>query len=111
MELRNFISQALSDIVGGVIDAQAKTPAGVVVPAGISTRVSVVEAGVSELQVVDFEVTVKADEQTGREAGLSVVSAVFGVGGGIKSDVGKSDGHAATLRFKVPVRLPKSVSK
>jgi len=108
MKLRDFVSEALADIVGGVQDAQVKTPNGVVVPPGISTRMSVVEAGISELQVVDFEVTVRADEKSGREAGLSVVSAVFGIGAGIKSVFGKSGGHAATLKFRVPIRLPSS---
>lgn len=106
MVLRDFISQALSDIVAGVQDAQTKTPAGAVVPPNITTKMFAVEAGVSALQVVDFEVTVRADEKSGREGGLSVVSAVFGIGAGIKSVFGRSGGHVATLRFKVPVRLP-----
>ena len=107
MELRDFISQALTDIVGGIQDAQAKTPAGVIVPP-TSTQIGVVKTGMTQFQNVDFEVTVNADERSGRAAGLSVVSAVFGVGGGIKSETGKSGGHAATLRFSVPVRLPTS---
>lgn len=108
MKLRDFVSEALVDIVGGVQDAQTKTPLGVIVPSGISTRMTVVEAGISELQVVDFEVTVRADEKLGREAGLSVVSAVFGIGAGLKSVFSKRGGHAATLKFRVPVRLPSS---
>jgi hypothetical protein len=107
MILRDFVSQALCDIIGGVQDAQTKTPAGAVVPPNISTKMFAVSAGVSTLQVVDFEVIVRADEKSGREAGLSVVSAVFGAG--IKGETGKSDGHSATLRFKVPVRLPERV--
>ena len=108
MILRDFVSRALCDIVSGVQDAQTKTPDGVVVPHGITTKMYAVSAGISEIQVIDFEVTVKADEKSGREAGLSVVSAIFGAG--IKGETGKSDGHAATLKFRVPVRLPSSAS-
>src|SRR5271170_510803 len=102
MELRHFISQALTDIVGGVEDAQTKAQKAVIVPRMMDTTENA-KAGFSAFQIVEFEVTVKADEKSGREGGLSVVSAVFGVGGGIKSETGKSGGHAATLCFKVPV--------
>jgi hypothetical protein len=103
MELRTFISQTLQDIVGGVQDAQKSVPIGAVVPS-IKTTFQAVEHGISEIQAVDFEVTVRADERAGSEAKLSVVAAV--VGGGVKGERGKSGGHAATLRFKIPVRLP-----
>jgi hypothetical protein len=108
MILRDFISQALTDIVGGVEDAQSKTAKGVVVPQ-MKDDLDNAVAGFSIFQVVEFEVTVRADEKSGHEAGLSVVSAVFGVGGGVKRDVGKSGGHAAILRFRVPIRLPVSM--
>ncbi len=103
MELRNFISQALLDVIGGVEDAQAKSQPGTVVPAGIKKAYKAVEVGISELQVIDFEVTVKADESSGSKAKLSVVAAF--VGGSVKGESGKSGGHAATLKFRVPVRL------
>lgn len=109
MILRDFISQALLDIVGAVQDAQAKTPPGTVVPSGISTKMTAVEAGISQMQMVDFEVTVRADERSGSEARLNVVSVVLG--GGVKGESGKSGGHAATLRFRVPVLLPTSERK
>jgi hypothetical protein len=76
MKLRDFVSEALADIVGGVQDAQGKTPAGVVVPYGMSTKMDVIEAGVTQFQVVDFEVTVKADEKSGRESGLAISLAI-----------------------------------
>jgi hypothetical protein len=107
MDLREFISQALLDVIGAVQDAQKRSPLGTIVPAGISTTISAIQAGVSHLQSVDFEVTVRADEHSGSEARLSVVAAV--VGGGVKGDSNKSGGHAATLKFRVPVRLPESV--
>ena len=109
MELRSFISQALLDVIGGVGDAQSRSQPGTVVPAGIKQAYKAVEAGISEHQTIDFEVTVKADERSGSEAKLSVVAAF--VGGSIKGDSGKTGGHAATLKFRVPVRLPVSEAK
>jgi len=103
MELREFISKTVEDIIGGVQDAQKKVPEGCVVPA-IKQTFEAVQHGVSEFQAVEFEVTVRADERAGSEARLSVVAAV--VGGGVKGESGKSGGHAATLRFRIPVRLP-----
>jgi hypothetical protein len=59
---------------------------------------------VSDVQAVTFEVTVRADEREGSEAKLNVVTAI--IGGGMKGESGKSGGHAATLNFKIPIRLP-----
>lgn len=81
---------------------------GYVVPADMVDFIEVAKVGFSPFQVVDFEVTVRADEKSGREGGLSVVSAVFGIGAGIKNVFGKKTGHAATLRFRVPIKLPES---
>ena len=103
MELRSFISKALIDIVGGIQDAQKNTPEDTVVP-NIAKTFKAVEAGISELQTVAFEVTVRADDAKGSEAKLNVVAAVFG--GGISGHSDESAGHAATLKFTVPVRLP-----
>src|SRR5437870_4306700 len=106
MVLREFVTQAILDIVGAIEDAQKKTPVGTVVPAGISSRYQAIEAGITRLQVVDFEVVVKADERSGSEAKLSVAAAV--IGGRVKGESGKSGGHSATLRFRIPLRLPES---
>jgi hypothetical protein len=106
MDLRQFISQALLDIVGSVEDAQKRTVSGVIVPDDVVEIFQAVESGVSALQGIEFEVTVKADERAGSEAKLSVVAAV--IGGSVKGDSGKSGGHVATLKFNIPVRLPTS---
>lgn len=108
MELRRFISQTILDIVGAVKDAQNETFEGCVVPS-IAQTFTAVQHGVSEIQAIEFEVTIRADERAGSEAKLNVVAAF--VGGGVKGESGKSGGHAATLKFRVPVRLPCSGPK
>jgi hypothetical protein len=72
----------------------------------VNNTFEAVQHGVSDLQAIEFEVTVKAEQKAGSEAKLSVVAAF--VGGSVKGESGKSDGHAATLKFKIPVGLPTS---
>ena len=51
-------------------------------PAWITRNFKAVETGISQVQAVDFEVTVRADKKEGSEAKLNVVAAV--IGGGVK---------------------------
>jgi hypothetical protein len=102
MELRSFVSKALADIIGAVQDAQTETPPGCIVPS-IAKTYKAVEHGISELQCIEFEVTIGPDEEvTG--ARLNVIAPA--VGGRIKGESNDSSGHAATLRFSIPVKLP-----
>ena len=104
MELRTFIHKALTDIIAGVQDAQGATPPNTIIP-DVSDDYESVRTGISEVQSVEFEVVVKADEKRGTEAKLNVVAAL--VGGGIKGESGAASGHSATLKFKVPIKFPK----
>ncbi|MDE2463251.1 MAG: hypothetical protein KGO02_06020 [Alphaproteobacteria bacterium] len=105
MDLRDFISTALLDIIAGVTDAQAKTAKGIIVPT-VRQSYKSIETGISEFTSVEFEVTVKSGKRAGSEAKLSVVAAV--VGGGVKGESGSSTGYAGKLTFRVPIRLPVS---
>jgi len=100
MELRSFIKQAITDIVGGVTDAQKALPNCRVVPRA-SNDFKSVETGISHMQGVDFEVIVRAEQTTGSEAKLNVFSAV--IGAGVKGHSSEETCHTATLRFKVPI--------
>jgi len=103
MNLRDFIREALTDIVGAVEDAQNAIKNGTIVPE-VSDNFKCVETGISNFQPIEFEVSVITDEKSGSEAKLSVVAAV--VGGNIKGQSNTSSGHVAKLRFKIPVSLP-----
>lgn len=103
MNLKDFVAQTLVDIIDGVKEAQGRTSEGQIVPYVVKTFTAV-EHGVSEIQTVAFEVSVRAEEKKGSEAHIGVVTAL--VGGGVRGESGKSDGHVATLSFKVPVRFP-----
>lgn len=105
MELREFVSKALCDIINGVKDAQKQTDVGTIVPF-VANNYKSVETGISETTSIAFEVTVKTDERSGSEAKLNVVAAI--VGGGVKGESGSSSGHAAKLSFRVPIKYPRS---
>lgn len=108
MELKQFISQALQDILGGVIDAQAKVKDGIIIP-NVAKTFQSVDTGISDIQTVEFEVSVTADKKTGSEAKLSVVAAV--IGGNVKGNLNQSSSNVSKLNFKVPVQFPQHKTK
>lgn len=108
MDLRAFITQALCDIAGGVNDAQSRAEGVQIVPR-VSGSFRSVETGISDIQSVEFEVAVSTTENKGREAKLSVVAGL--VGGGVQGNSEASSAHAATLRFRVPVRFQQSAQQ
>ncbi|WP_293372654.1 hypothetical protein [Nevskia sp.] len=102
MELRNFIKQALCDIAGAITDAQSEVEGTEIIPS-VSSSYKAIEMGISELQSIEFEVAVNTETKSGSEAKLNVVAAI--VGGGVSGNSGASTAHAATLRFRIPVRF------
>ena len=105
MELRMFIKTALLDIIGGVTDAQDEITSGHIVPNGINQSFKAIEYGVSELQSVDFEVSVSAEETSGTEGKLGIVTAFIGAGVSEKST--NESSNTSKLKFSIPVQLPK----
>ena len=104
MELRKFISAALSDIVGGVQDAQ-KEHAGIIVPPTTSSLEDV-KSGATAYQRIDFEVQVTVESAGETEGKIGVVAAfVSGSGSKKKSD---QSTRCTLLKFGVPVRFPET---
>ena len=102
MILREFISKSLQDIMEALNEVEKKSP-GTVITGWNPTTPDFIKLGITHIQSVDFEVMVRAEEQSGREAKLNVVAAI--VGGNVKGESGKAEGHSATLRFRVPISL------
>ncbi len=103
MELKSFIKEALKDIIGAVDEAQNEIENGEIVPS-YHYQKEALDFGIDGIQPIEFEVTVNANEKEGSSAKLSVVAAV--IGGNIQGQSDASSGHAAKLKFKIPVRLP-----
>lgn len=107
MELREFISTVLVEIVRGVEDAQSriKDSKATINPLGLQTQIALEQnEGSPEFSEVEFEVGVRADKKGGAGGGIGVQLAVFSVGGDRKSL--ESESHINKLRFSVPVHLP-----
>lgn len=110
MELRNFVSETLTQIVGGVDDARKKSGARMIAPTmedkdGVDGVGRDAQDG-NALFLVDFDVAVTAEERKDQQvkAGISVVG--FGGAGG-DSGTSKRSENVSRIRFKVPVRLDK----
>jgi len=105
MDLRTFIKTALLDIVNAVKDAQSETE-GCFVPGGVNQTFESVKHGVSEIQVIEFQVMVEADETKGTEGRLGVVNSF--IGAGISGKSGTETKQSNTLKFRIPLKLPTS---
>ncbi|MGX9725890.1 MAG: hypothetical protein ACTFAK_00805 [Candidatus Electronema sp. VV] len=105
MELKNFIEEALVDIVDAVEDAQKQLLHGEIVP-NRGEKTGDVD--------IEFEITVKPEEKEGQKARLVVLTGATSVkppnaapppaGGG--APAGAPPPPASKLKFKIPVRLP-----
>ena len=107
MELQQFITESLKQIVGGVVDAQqfVKEKGGSINPSvsGLPNR-SWDERTCTHVQEVEFDVAVTATEGTETKAGIGVVTAFLALGSQGKTD--KSNVALTRLRFIVPIALP-----
>lgn len=99
MDLHEFISKALLDIISGVEDAQKNTKRGTI-PADPENGTLIFK-----YQFVEFEVSVKVSEQTSGEGKINV-GLVNILGAGMKGEINKGEDHDTTLKFKIPIRLP-----
>lgn len=111
MELREFIRDALSQIIGGVCDAQveiAKSDSGGIVSPPIQTDWEkagyVFAKGGLPVQKVDFDIAVTVSEKTGTKGTIGIVIAAIGLGSqGESSNARASDSR---IKFTVPIALP-----
>ena len=108
LELKTFIKEALKDIIEAVEEAQSEIKSGEIAP-NVGSSFKSIELGINDIQPVEFEVTIDANEQEGSSAKLNVVAAF--IGGNIQGQSNSASSHAAKLKFNIPVRLPKPNKK
>lgn len=112
MELKEFIGQALANIVQGVIDAQQTLGAnGKYINPELSTAQGSHEKFGKSIsiqgqlvQTVEFDVAVTATEGTGTKGGIGVVAGIFALGSQGQSTAEIS--AISRIKFSVPVALP-----
>lgn len=112
MELKEFIGQALADIVQGVMDAQQALGAnGKYINPELSTQQGthekhgkLVSITGQLVQTVEFDAAVTATEGKGTKGSIGVVAGVFALGSQGQSSAEIS--AVSRLKFSVPVTLP-----
>lgn len=94
MELREFICNALTDIVNGVKDAQEKSN---------NNGASIAYNGTGS--DIEFNINLTEFESKGKDGGIGVAFGVIGASG----DTNKSNTQtsATSIKFKVPIFYPK----
>ncbi|PKO25461.1 MAG: hypothetical protein CVU35_03935 [Betaproteobacteria bacterium HGW-Betaproteobacteria-8] len=112
MELKEFIGQALADIVQGVLDAQQNLGVnGKYINPELSTQQGthekhgkLVSIQGQLVQIVEFDVAVTATEGKGTKGGIGVVTGVFALGSQGQSSAEIS--AVSHIKFSIPVTLP-----
>lgn len=112
MELKDFISETLFQIVTGVVDAQTK-----VANAGKGGAVNPYVHSLNEpkstyartnekepVVLVDFDIAIAAEQGTDTKGGVGVVAGIFALGsqGQSKENLQSTN----KIKFNVPVMLP-----
>ena len=110
MQLKNFISETLSQLIEGIVEAQEKVQesGGRVSPhvRNPNDAKSLYGRTNDHLPVifVDFDVSIEAQEATGTKGGIGVVTGMFNLGSTGES---KENRHSMNnIKFSIPVALP-----
>ena len=102
MELKDYIAEALGQILSGISEAQGKELGSNINAAtfGLPQGLKVFNSNIGTFTIVDFDIAVSAETSGGGGANLKV----FGIGAEAAAE--HRAGRANRLTFSVPVRLP-----
>jgi hypothetical protein len=118
MNLKEFVTESLVEIVSGISDAQARLVGS---DAQVSPKVKSLftqsqtggtnmalgwDSRGGVIQVVEFDVAVTATEGTETKGGIGVVAGIFALGSQGKSE--ETNQSISRIRFKVPISFPKN---
>ena len=111
MNLKEFVSETIVQIIEGVIDANDRTKQyGAVVSPNIAgsqehgAKHGFVASKDGAAQMIHFDVALEAKEGTGTKGGIGVVTGIFSLG-----SAGQSSAESSTVsrvKFGVPIVLP-----
>ncbi len=117
VELKDFISETLAQIVGGVVDARAKVDALNAVArvnpfldpmADQLAKHGFTLAGGDAVQFVEFEVSVTTKDVSGTKGGVGVFVVPFTLGSSGQSSSEQSG--SSKISFRVPLTLPRELA-
>jgi hypothetical protein len=112
MELKDFISETLSQIVTGVVDAQTKVATAgkggainpyVHAPHDIKSTYAWTNSK-EPVVLVDFDIAIAAEQGTDTKGGIGVVAGIFAFGSQGQSKENQQSTNK--IKFSVPVMLP-----
>ncbi len=114
MELKEFVAEALADIIQGVLDAQAKLETnGRFINPRLSTPTARSEQQGRQIsshgqvvQNVNFDVAVTAAQSNTAKGGIAVVVAAIGIGS--HAEASNNNSQVSRIAFSVPITLPNS---
>lgn len=111
MELRQFVSETLGQIVGGIKDAQENTDneGALIVPAREGGSYHAQEeldhdGFIHSIQAIDFDVAITTTEATGTKGGIGLFVGAVGLGTQGASDT--SNQSVSRIKFTIPIALP-----
>ncbi|HUT58362.1 MAG TPA: hypothetical protein VNA25_10990 [Phycisphaerae bacterium] len=109
MNLREFVTTTLTEIINGIVDAQkavAGTNARIVPEGGLTwgTPDQRTKLGTTVCQNVSFDVALTATESSAEKAGIGVWLGSFAFGGQAQSE--SAGGSFTRVKFSIPVGLP-----
>lgn len=118
MELKDFIKQVLSDIAGGITEAQTEdqTTAWIVPTCVIGSNVEKVctTKGYIPVRNIDFDVAVTSGTNTkssdGMTGGIKVVE-LFHIGGKSQEESSAIQQNVSRVKFSIPMMLPSAPKK
>lgn len=113
VQLTEFVSEALRQILEGVATAQGVASGGAINPKNRPVNNAVANSpavadhtGFYSVQNIEFDVVVTATHETEKKVGVGVIAGfVTGGAGGRKESTGESQ---TRIRFTVPVQFPAS---
>lgn len=105
MELKDFISTSLKEIVDGISEAQeyAKKKGAIINPSHYSVDLN---KAYTDLHNINFSILVSSGDQNNAEGGAGIFVGPVTLGG----KVGSSEANQATNRieFDIPIKYPKN---
>jgi hypothetical protein len=115
MQLKEFVSQTLKEIIDGVQEAQkyassvgAKVNPIARIPEGMKEKMKTHywsdERGSGTVEQIEFDVAVTSVDTTETQAGVGVFVAAFGLGAKNVSD--SSNSLVSRIKFSVPIAHP-----
>ncbi|HOD81286.1 MAG TPA: hypothetical protein PKG77_07665 [Phycisphaerae bacterium] len=109
MNLQDFVSESLKQIVAGIKDAQESLKDRAINPGvaplwreGLSKHYAIVNERI--LEAVQFDVAVTVTDQESNKKGIAVFAGWFGAGG--QKEAGQANTSVSRIKFSVPVSYP-----